>query len=390
MTVEQRTFIPQGVKLTMPKNGVEAFPVPEPKPLTPEQLSVIETLRSPRDKLIAQLLVNGRKQGTPVTTKELAAIYIPTIRNRKPITDDEEEIDSEVIERRVYNNIPRSLRPKFEPVGLFIINYYRHTGKKGGSSSYVLKTKEELPSQEELAQFRTLKDVSEAIGEPSPQAVHSKLYSAMTKDPTIEVLYLPDAGNSRTIYLTQADFEKSIKTMNATKTAAKNGTDKKPDNISDTQDEKPQNKKRSQHDELHERAMLGRTPEQIREELTVHFTNVILSHLASDCIEELTKSPRELLEKALRAKIRLDSIIKESPEQFLMDRFIERLRALWPIVGTHPKDSVLQIQAVEYCLDLKRNGHTIEKIIEVVCDHFSIPIPTSAPELESPKDSGLF
>ena len=395
MTVEQRTFTPPEfsedlkITLTRPENGniLETPIIPKPKPLTPEQLSVINALRSPLDKVIAQLLVDAREQGKLVTRTDLAAIDIPGIKNRKPISDDE-EIDSTVREKRVYNNIPRSLRPKFEPVGLYIINYY-HTGTKD-ESSYALKTQEELPSQEEPAQYRTLKDLASAIGESSPQTVRSRLDSAIRRDPTIKILYLPDRGKSRVIYLTEADFEKT-KADIARRPVAKKGTHNNTNNIFDTQDKKGENRKPIPFTgEFHDRPMLQRPPEQIRQELSMRLTNVILSHLAGDCIEELDKNPTVLLENALTNETKLGSVIKEPPEKFLMDKFIERLRSFWTIVDTKPADSVLQKQAVRYCFDLKHKGYTIEKIIEAVCGHFSITIPTSAPELKFPKDSTHF
>lgn len=378
MAIEQKTFTPQ--KATISKNGAEVSSVTGLKPLTPEQLSAIDNLKEGSiNRFIAQLLVDRRKQGKPTAMEEFVNGYISIHYNNNHNTGIPDEED---IKKKVRDVIGRSLRPKFKAVGLFIVNHY-DTGKKRGSF-YFLNTREELPTQQDLAQFRTLRDLSGAIDEPNLLILRSRVYTAMRRDPTIKGHHLATGGDSKKLFFTQDAFEKLIEAIKAAKTVAENGKNNNKDNTLDDQDDdEPQDLIRNPfRHEFHARSILGRT-EQMREDLIIRFTDTILSHLLIGAMEELSRDAKDLLDNLLpqysRFKVQFSLLTSDPAEQFLANSFVKRVEELWE---KHPNSTNSQQdkRTTNYCLRLKEQGYALQKIVDIMYQHFSIPsASTSAP-----------
>ena len=247
-----------------------------------------------------------------------------------------------------------------------------------------------VPEETIYDTYRTNDDVIRAHGfNPAvyedSRRIRERVYDRLKGNPDLmarSVKAIDPKDGRRKHFFPEDVFEKLVKS-----TQYKRPTQKKHNNGQDsTSNNKDNHPFRDEHDG---RAMLGRTKEGIRKELRINLTTIFLSHLATDNMKALTKDPREFLENLLprpnyNTKIRLGLVIDEPTEQFIFDEFTEGVKALWPIEDVRSADSVLQKRAIGHCLDVKKNGYTMQSTIDTFCAHFSLPIPTSPPALGCP------
>lgn len=232
--------------------------------------------------------------------------------------------------------------------------------------------------------YRTNNDVIRAHGfdpavDEDSRRIRERVYDRLSRNPDLMVRCvkaIDPKDRKRKYFFPQDVFEELVKS-----TQYKAPAQKKHNNGQDsTSNNKDNHPFRDEHDK---RAMLGRNEEGIRNDLGADLTTIFLSHLATDNMEELIKDPRKFLENILprpnyNTKIRLSLVINEPREQFLFNEFAERVKALWRIEDIRSTDSVLQKRVIGHCLDLKKNGYTLQSTIDTFCAHFSIPIPTTS------------
>lgn len=242
--------------------------------------------------------------------------------------------------------------------------------------------------------YRTNDDVIRANGfDPAvctdSRRIRERVYNRLNRNPDFmarSVKTIDPKDGKRKYFFPEDVFEELVRSTQY-KAPAQKKHNSRQNSTSDNKDGEPNNKDnhpfRDEHDR---RAMLGKTKEGIRKELGIDLTTIFLSHLATDNMKKLTKDPREFLENLLPrpnniTKIRLSLVINEPEEQFLFNEFEKRVKALWAIENIRSTDSVLQKRVIGHCLDLKKNGYTLQSTIDTFCAHFPLPIPTSSPAL---------
>ncbi len=263
--------------------------------------------------------------------------------------------------------------------------------------------------------YRVTQDIAQALGETTA-VVRPQLHNIRKNDPSIEVttvgklfasgrereLLNPEGERLQTIICDQANLRKLIQAYPLVKKDGRPSKSpseaRKPILFSEdpeSQELEDETDRIDQEDagsnEFPQRTMRDKTPkQQIRKDLSVALTDLVLSHFLTDSMEDLNKNLRAFLQNLLpeyrHDRTPLDSIIKEPLGEFFAYSLIERLQALWTIEDIKPTDSVLQQRTIEYCLTIKQKGYDIQDIVDNACSHFSIPNPfTSSAESQSPE-----
>lgn len=332
------------------KNGLELTSTP----LTFQQQKAINSLKGKMQKPIIELLLAKRDEGKMTTMEDVMA-YIH-FESRE----------------RAYQNIVALNKTSIKHVGLSIhaVKIYDRELDRY-KTFYCLLTDDELAQMsqnnpdklskhEETEEFFTLKEIGQAINLFDERTLLKRLNYARKIDPGINPLHL-DPRRPRKHYFEKEDYEKLVELMSPQRKKGQG-------NGSKTQDNNPF------RGEYSARTILGKSPEQIREEAKMDSATVILSHLAYDAMDDLSKNPRELLENLLPrynhvTKTKLESVIRESPKQFVVDSLTKVLEAFWSQDPNHAK-SANEMRILTYCLKLSKKGYTMEKIVEIVHDHF--------------------
>lgn len=127
------------------------------------------------------------------------------------------------------------------------------------------------------------------------------------------------------------------------------------------------------------KAKTKNNPESIelaRKGLIISSSLVILSHLANNLMEELTKDPTRLLKGAHSNKqVPLASITNDDPKRFLADSLPSEFEGFYNI---NPEDKTLSArekQVAQFCHQLKNNGWQNQDIIDTVFKHFDLQNP---------------
>lgn len=358
------------------------------KPLTPNQHGIIANMRKGTfSRAIMDTLVAARSGGKKVSKEDLLDLYgsfyqSPPPDNKMSNQDYEEE------KRRLRMHI-KHLKDTLEKEnsGLVILSLSRYDkANKKFETFYVLKTKEEMEKdslesvglnqalldQDGNKELYTIKDLQEATG-LDIKTIRSRLYMLRKKDPTIKIERMGGGPPSTKIIVMDGEtFEKLKATI---KPREKKQPDTENQELA-SQEKTLQTKKVGPFDDEYEkRAMIGKTKEQIREDTKIYSATVILSHLASGVMEDLTKDPRELLENLLPRdnhiiKTKLTSVISEPPKQFVVYSLTKVLEAFWNKDPIHAS-SVNEGRILDYCFELSKKGYSMERIVEIAHRHFS-------------------
>lgn len=118
--------------------------------------------------------------------------------------------------------------------------------------------------------------------------------------------------------------------------------------------------------------------EMARKDLAVNSNLVILSHLANDLMEKLTKDPTELLKGAHTNKqVPLACVIGDDPKIFLAKSLPFAFERLYNIDPKDKSVSIKEKQIAKFCNQLKEKGWQIQDLIDAVFKHFDIQNPDS-------------